>query len=40
MYEAAYASTNPERDGRFRKIEIRPQRPNLIVRAKPGYYSR
>lgn len=40
MYEIAYASSHPENDGRFRKIEIRPRRPGLIVRAKPGYYSR
>ncbi len=39
-YELAYQSTDPERDGTFRKIVIRTKRPGLIVRAKAGYYAR
>jgi Ca-activated chloride channel family protein len=39
-YELAYTSTNPERDGTFRKLTIRPKQPGLTVRAKAGYYAR
>ena len=40
MYDVGYISTNPTRDGRFRKVEIRLKRPGFTVRAKPGYYAR
>jgi Ca-activated chloride channel homolog len=40
MYTLAYASSNPGRDGRYRRIEIRPQDPRFEVRARPGYYAR
>jgi Ca-activated chloride channel family protein len=39
-YELAYPSTNPAKDGTFRKIAIRPKRPGLTVRAKTGYFAR
>ncbi len=39
-YELAYHSTNPDRDGTFRKIRIQVKRPGLTVRAKTGYYAR
>jgi Ca-activated chloride channel family protein len=39
-YELAYPSTNPNRDGTFRKIVIRPKRTDLTVRAKTGYFAR
>lgn len=39
-YELAYVSTNPERDGSFRKVAIRPRRPGYSVRAKTGYFAR
>jgi Ca-activated chloride channel family protein len=39
-YELAYLSSNPERDGTFRKVVIRPRRPDLKVRHKTGYYAR
>ena len=39
-YELAYQSTNPNRDGTYRKIVIRPKRQDLAVRAKTGYYAR
>lgn len=39
-YELAYTSTNPDRDGSFRKIRIRPKNPGLVVRAKTGYFAR
>lgn len=40
LYTLGYASTNTERDGRYRKIEIRPLNRELSVRARPGYYAR
>jgi Ca-activated chloride channel homolog len=39
-YEMAYHSTNPERDGTFRKLRIEVKRPALQARAKTGYYAR
>ncbi len=39
-YELAYQSTNPVRDGAFRKLAIRVRRTGLTVRAKSGYYAR
>ena len=40
FYELAYLSTNPLRDGTFRKVVIRPKRPGLTVRSKAGYFAR
>jgi len=39
-YELAYVSTNPLRDGSFRKVAIRPRQVGLSVRAKTGYFAR
>jgi len=38
-YELAYHSTNPNRDGSFRKVVIRAKTPGFTVRAKTGYYA-
>jgi len=40
LYTLAYASSNPERDGGYRKIAIRTVAPGFTVRARPGYYAR
>lgn len=40
LYTLGYASSHPDRDGRYRKIEIRPLDKSLTVRARPGYYAR
>lgn len=40
MYELAYSSPAPRADGVFHRIEIRPKREGLTVRARPGYFSR
>jgi Ca-activated chloride channel homolog len=40
LYEVGYTSTNPVRDGTFRKVTIRSRQEGLTVRAKPGYYAR
>jgi Ca-activated chloride channel family protein len=37
-YELAYQSTNP-RDGSFHKVQIRPKRAGLTVRARTGYFA-
>jgi Ca-activated chloride channel family protein len=39
-YSIGYVSSRPERDGSFRKIEIRVTRPGLVVRARRGYWAR
>jgi hypothetical protein len=35
----SYHSTNKGRDGRFRKVEIRPKDPAYAVHAKAGYFA-
>ncbi len=40
LYELAYQSTNPTRDGTYRKVVIQTTRPGLSVRARTGYYAR
>jgi Ca-activated chloride channel family protein len=39
-YEIAYHTTNPVNDGSFHKIGIRVKQPDLVARAKTGYYAR
>ncbi|MDE2756498.1 MAG: VWA domain-containing protein, partial [Acidobacteriota bacterium] len=39
QYSLAYSPTNKKRDGRFRRIKIVTNLPDVIVRAKRGYYS-
>ena len=40
QYSLAYSPTNKTKDGTFRRIKIETDIPNVIVRAKRGYYSR
>jgi Ca-activated chloride channel family protein len=40
LYDLAYQSTNPTRDGTYRKVVIQATRPGLTVRARAGYYAR
>ena len=40
LYDLAYQSTNPTRDGTYRKVVIHATRPGLSVRARTGYYAR
>lgn len=39
QYSMAYTSTNPKRDGAWRRVVVRIQRPGLIARTKAGYYG-
>jgi VWFA-related protein len=39
-YELAYHTSNPAGDKTFHKIVIKAKRPELMVRAKTGYYAR
>jgi VWFA-related protein len=38
-YLIGYSSTNPRRDGKFRKLEVEVRRPDVRVRARKGYYA-
>lgn len=40
MYDLGYMSTNPNRDGSFRKVVIRVKQDGAVVRSKPGYFAR
>jgi Ca-activated chloride channel homolog len=40
LYAIAYQSTNPARDGTYRKVVINTTRPGFTVRARAGYYAR
>ncbi len=39
LYVLSYHSSNKSRDGRFRKVEIRPKDSSLVVHAKAGYFG-
>jgi VWFA-related protein len=39
QYSIGYYSTNPARDGTFRRIKIVPNDSNITVRARRGYYA-
>lgn len=40
LCEVAYQSTNPVRDGTYRKILIQSKQPAMTVRSRTGYYAR
>ena len=37
QYSLGYYPTNPNRDGKYRKIQVKVKRPETVVRARPGY---
>lgn len=39
QYSIGYESTNPKRDGSFRRIEIKVNNPDYRVQARSGYYA-
>ena len=38
-YLLGYSSTNPRRDGKFRRLQVEVRRTDLKVRARKGYYA-
>lgn len=38
-YVLGFTSTNESRDGRYRRLEVRVKRPDVIVRARDGYIA-
>jgi VWFA-related protein len=39
QYAISYSSSNPNKDGGFRKVEIRPKDKNLKAQARRGYFA-
>ena len=39
QYALAYSSSNPKRDGAWRRIQVRALKPGLTARTKQGYYG-
>ena len=39
QYSLGYVSTNLKRDGKYRKVTVKVDLPNCIVKAKKGYYA-
>jgi Ca-activated chloride channel family protein len=39
QYAIAYSSSNPKRDGAWRRVQVRVLRPGLTARTKLGYYG-
>jgi VWFA-related protein len=40
VYSMAYTPTNLNYDGRFRKIRVDVNKPDVVIRTRPGYYAR
>lgn len=40
QYSIGYYSTNPKHDGKFRKVEVKLKKPDLVARTKKGYFSK
>jgi Ca-activated chloride channel family protein len=38
QYSIGYYSTNKKHDGKFRKVEVKVDKPNLVARTKKGYF--
>jgi VWFA-related protein len=40
VYSMAYSTSNLNFDGRFRKIRVQVNKPDVVVRTRPGYYGK
>jgi VWFA-related protein len=40
VYSIAYNTTNLNFDGRFRRIRVQSNKPDVVIRTRPGYYGR
>lgn len=40
LYSLGYTSTNQKKDGKFRKLSVKVEVPDAVVKVKKGYYSR
>jgi Ca-activated chloride channel homolog len=40
LYNLGYVSTNQKKDGKFRKLTVKVNRPDTVVKSKKGYFSR
>ncbi len=40
QYSIGYYSSNQKHDGKFRKVEVKVDKPGLVARTKKGYYVR
>ena len=38
-YSVSYTSTNPKRDGGWRRVEIRSKSTGLVITSRPGYFA-
>jgi len=39
QYSIGYYSTNAKRDGKFRRVQVKLKKPDLVARTKKGYYA-
>ena len=39
QYTVGYSSKNPKRDGAWRRVVVRVNRPSVIARTKQGYFA-
>jgi Ca-activated chloride channel family protein len=40
QYSIGYYSTNNKHDGKFRKVEVKVDKPGLTARTKKGYFAK
>ena len=40
VYSIAYTTKNLNFDGKFRRIQVKVNQPDVAVRTRPGYYAR
>ena len=40
QYSIGYYSTDERRDGKFRKVQVKLTKPDLVARTKKGYSTR